>query len=182
MSKFAVLVGMPIAPLALHALQDDAMLSALHGPGSPCAWLLARLLDWGGSSGRIMLLLASQVGAFVEAQPRLVHLHAPQLLRLLLWGTPQDGERPTGGLPRGGEELRLPPSARRTTQAAARAVVERCLRCLQPCAGSWLRRRHAAMPPCRACMHAWMGAPSSPAWQGSWEPMMLPAPIAARTC
>lgn len=67
------------------------MLTALHGPGSPCAWLLQRMLDWGGSSGRIMLLLAAQLGALLEAQPRLALLHGPCVQRLMMWGMPADG-------------------------------------------------------------------------------------------
>ncbi len=72
--------------------QTGAQLRALHGPHGPCRWLLSRLLDWGGTSARFLLLLACQLGSFLTLQPALVECYSREIQMILLWGSRKGGE------------------------------------------------------------------------------------------
>ncbi|GIL82026.1 hypothetical protein Vretifemale_10973 [Volvox reticuliferus] len=82
----AAFVNTALLP-CLYVQQSDSQLRALHGPQGPCRWLLSRLLEWGGTSSRFLLLLACQLGSFLPLQPVLVECYCREIQMLLLWGS-----------------------------------------------------------------------------------------------
>ncbi|KXZ44095.1 hypothetical protein GPECTOR_74g709 [Gonium pectorale] len=82
----AAFVNTALLP-GLYVQQSGPLLTALHGSDGPCRWLLSRLLDWGGTSSRFLLLAACQLGSFLPLQPGLLGCYAREVQGLLLWGS-----------------------------------------------------------------------------------------------
>ncbi|GLI70009.1 hypothetical protein VaNZ11_014743 [Volvox africanus] len=99
----AAFVNTALLP-CLYVQQSDSQLRALHGPQGPCRWLLSRLLEWGGTSSRFLLLLACQLGSFLPLQPVLVECYGREIQLLLLWGSRKGSTYdPDGTMPDGPE-------------------------------------------------------------------------------
>lgn len=78
------------------AAATAAAIDSLHAPGGPLKWALGNLIACGANSARLTLMLALQLGSFLQLQPRLIDRYRSELQQLLLFGQSDRGGYPMG--------------------------------------------------------------------------------------